>query len=108
MRETGAAALRNFELKSPTGGFVPLTEVVRLRDKQGFAAIQRRDGKSTLAVSGDIDNTVNTTDGVIEQLEGNGSLDRIATNTALPTNMAAAPRSSAMPLPISVSEPRWH
>lgn len=78
MRETGAAALRNFELKSPTGGFVPLTEVVRLRDKQGFAAIQRRDGKSTLAVSGDIDNTVNTTDGVIEQLERSGSLDRIA------------------------------
>lgn len=79
MRQSGSAALRNFELKSPAGGFVPLTEVVRLRGKQGFAAIQRRDGKSTLAVSGDIDNTVNTTDGVIAQLEDSGSLAMITT-----------------------------
>lgn len=79
MREEGAAALRNFELKSPAGEFVPLTEVVRLSGKQGFAAIQRRDGKSTLAVSGDIDNTVNTTDGVIDELQDGGKLAEIAT-----------------------------
>ncbi len=78
MRDEGSASLRNFELRSPRGDFVPLTEVVRLSESQGFAAIQRRDGKSTLAVSGDIDNTANTTDGVIEELRDGGELDRIA------------------------------
>lgn len=78
MRGEGSAALRNFELRSPRGDFVPLTEVVHLSESQGFAAIQRRDGKSTLAVSGDIDNSINTTDGVIEELRDSGVLDRIA------------------------------
>ena len=78
MRGEGSAALRNFDLRSPRGDFVPLTEVVVLTESQGFAAIQRRDGKSTLSVSGDIDNTVNTTDGVIDELRNGGELDRIA------------------------------
>ncbi len=78
MRSEGTSALRNFELRSTRGDFVPLAEVVHLSEAQGFAAIQRRDGKSTLAVSGDIDNTANTTDGVIEELRDGGGLDRIA------------------------------
>ncbi len=78
-RAQGSAALRNFELRSPRGDFVPLTEAVTLTEAQGFAAIQRRDGKSTLSVSGDIDNTINTTDGVIEELRIGGQLDRIVT-----------------------------
>lgn len=79
-RNKGSAALRNLELRSPQGDFVPLTEVVVLSESQGFAAIQRRDGKSTLAVSGDIDNAINTTDGVIAELRESGGLDRIAAN----------------------------
>ena len=78
MRAQGSAALRSFELRSPLGDFVPLMEAVVLTESQGFAAIQRRDGKSTMSVSGDIDNTANTTDGVIEELRSGGQLDRIA------------------------------
>ena len=78
MRGGGTSALRNFELRSPRGDFVPLTEAVILSESQGFAAIQRRDGKSTLAVSGDIENAINTTDGVIEELRSGGELDRVA------------------------------
>ncbi|TCD16505.1 efflux RND transporter permease subunit [Oricola cellulosilytica] len=78
MREEGTAALRSMQLKSPGGEYVPLTEIVNLRETQGFAAIQRREGKTTISVTGDIDNDVNTTDGVVEQLEARGALEAIA------------------------------
>jgi multidrug efflux pump subunit AcrB len=42
----GSQALREFELRSPTGNFVPLSEVVDMTERQGFSAIQRRDGKA--------------------------------------------------------------
>ncbi len=78
MKRKGSAALRSFELRSPSGEFVPLTEVVQLTQSQGFAVIQRDDGKSTISVSGDIDTETNTTDRVIEELSQNGKLDEIA------------------------------
>lgn len=74
----GSQALREFELRSPSGNFVPLTEVVEMTERQGFSAIQRRDGKSTISVTGDIDTAVNTTGGVVEQLTAGGGLDLIA------------------------------
>ncbi|MBC7283806.1 efflux RND transporter permease subunit [Hoeflea sp.] len=74
----GAQALREFELRSPGGTFVPLSEVVAMTERQGFSAIQRRDGKSTISVTGDIDTAVNTTGGVVEQLTAGGGLDLIA------------------------------
>lgn len=74
----GSQALREFELRSPAGNFVPLTEVVEMTERQGFSAIQRRDGKSTISVTGDIDTAVNTTGGVVEQLTAGGGLDLIA------------------------------
>lgn len=77
-RDTESAAIRNLELRSPAGEFVPLGEVVTLRETQGFAAIQRIDGKTTLSVSGDIDPAINTTDDVIAELTGSGALDLIA------------------------------
>ena len=75
----GTAALRNFQLRSPSGDFVPLTEVVRLSERQGFASIQRRDGKSTISVTADLDTAVTTTDKVNAALRDGGALDVIAT-----------------------------
>ncbi len=69
MRNKGTAALRNFELKSPAGDFVPLSEVVSITEKQGFAAIERIDGKATVSVTADIDTKVSTTEKAIEELE---------------------------------------
>ncbi len=77
-RSAGTSALRNFELRSPSGEFVPLTEVARLTERQGFAYISRKDGKTEISVTGDIDNEVNTTDGVIEELEQSGAIAGIA------------------------------
>jgi multidrug efflux pump subunit AcrB len=78
MREEGTAALRSMQLKAPSGEYVPLTEVVELRETQGFAVIQRREGKTTISVTGDIDTEVNNTDGAVEQLEASGALESIA------------------------------
>jgi len=74
----GSQALRDFELRSPGGTFVPLAEVVEMTDRQGFSAIQRRDGRSTISVTGDIDTAVTTTGAVVEQLTASGSLDLVA------------------------------
>ena len=78
MRVGGTGALRNFELRSPSGEFVPLTEVARLTERQGFAYVSRKDGKTKISVTGDIDSAVNTTDGVIEELEASGIIAEIA------------------------------
>ncbi len=74
----GTAALRNLALKSPAGNRVPLTEVVDLAEAQGFSAIQRQDGKTTISVTGEVDIAVNTTDGVVELLTASGALDTVA------------------------------
>lgn len=78
LRESGLAALRNLTLKGPSGQFVPLTEIVDLSERQGFASIKRRDGKTTISVSGDIDDNVSTTDKVTETLTAAGELASIA------------------------------
>lgn len=58
--EDGFAALDNLSLKSPAGMFVPLTEIVTLTERQGFAAIQRINGATTVSVSGDLDSNMTT------------------------------------------------
>ena len=78
MRDKGTGALRNFELRSPGGEFVPLTEVANLREQQGFAYISRRNGKTKISVTGDIDNEITTTDNVVEALEQTGAVREIA------------------------------
>ena len=64
-------SLRSIWLKSPSGTYVPLTEVVSLRDRQGFSLIQRFDGKTTIAVTGDVDSDVVTVPELIPDLDAN-------------------------------------
>ncbi len=71
-RDSGAAALRNFELKAPSGVFIPLTQVVSLTERQGFSAIRRLDGKTIVSVTADLDTDVLTTEQAIEQLNAAG------------------------------------
>ncbi|MEM0900215.1 MAG: efflux RND transporter permease subunit [Pseudomonadota bacterium] len=78
MQSTGTAALRSMELRSSAGNYVPLTEIVNIRETQGFAAIQRKDGKTTISISGDINPDVNTTDGVTEYLTTSGELETVS------------------------------
>ena len=72
MRASGTAALRNFELKAPSGEFAPLSEVVTITEQQGFAAIERIDGKATVSVTADLDTDVTTTEQAIELLDAAG------------------------------------
>ncbi|MCB1440138.1 MAG: efflux RND transporter permease subunit [Nitratireductor sp.] len=71
-RQQGTAALRSFELRSSTGEFVPLTEVVTLTERQGFSSIRRQDGKTIVSVTADLDTDILTTEQAISQLEDAG------------------------------------
>ncbi len=65
----GSEALTRLYLRAPGGQRVPLPEVVTIREKQGFALIQRRDGVRTVAVTGDIDGKVTNTPQVVARLQ---------------------------------------
>ena len=73
LTRTGSAALRDFELRSPTtasggGRFVALSEVVAIEERQGFAAIERIDGRATVSITADLDAEETTTEQAIEAL----------------------------------------
>ncbi len=56
----GLAALGNLSLRAPSGEFVPLSEIVDLTEKQGYAIIQRIDGETAVSVTADVDQDVTT------------------------------------------------
>ena len=75
--EGGSAALRNFELRAPPSGqnggeFAPLAQVVDITEQQGFAAIERVDGRATVSITADLDTAVTTTEQAIAALERAG------------------------------------
>ncbi|MEM7619584.1 MAG: efflux RND transporter permease subunit [Pseudomonadota bacterium] len=65
----GVYALQSLYLRSPNGKRVALSEVVTLRNKKGFAVIQRRDGVRTVSVTADIDNTQANVGDIVTKLE---------------------------------------
>lgn len=67
--QDGTAALRQLSLKTSAGDFVPLTEVVRLTDDQGFSIILRRDGRTVVTVVADVDSTVTSSNRIIAELD---------------------------------------
>ena len=48
---------------------MPLTEVVSISDRQGFSSIQRFDGKTTIAVTADVDSQVVTATELVAELD---------------------------------------
>ncbi|MXN65971.1 MMPL family transporter [Stappia sp. GBMRC 2046] len=74
---SGASMLRDLSLKAPSGEFVPLSEVVRLSDRQGFSVIQRRDGKTTVSVTADVDREVTSNIEIVRDLSS-GKIQAIA------------------------------
>ncbi|MFN4009484.1 MAG: efflux RND transporter permease subunit [Pannonibacter sp.] len=65
----GSNALRDLLLRAPSGEFVPLTEVVALKDVQGFSVIQRRDGRTIVSVVADIDTKVTSNTEIVAELQ---------------------------------------
>lgn len=64
----GLYALQNLYLRSPQGTRVPLSEIVTLRQKQGFAAIIRRDGVRTVSVTADVDTSQSNVGDIVTKL----------------------------------------
>ncbi|MEJ8472653.1 efflux RND transporter permease subunit [Roseibium algae] len=52
--ETDAAFVYDTRLKSPTGAYVSLSEIVDVESSFGFASVRRENGLQTLSVTGDI------------------------------------------------------
>ena len=61
--------IRSLWLKSPSGVFVPLSELVTFTERQSFSLIQRYDGKTTISVEGDLDADILTVSELVKQLD---------------------------------------
>ena len=64
--------LRRGYVRNPAGIEVPLAEVVSFDEKTGFASIRREDGHRMIAVTAEIDESVTTTDEIIDALQAEG------------------------------------
>ena len=62
-------ALTDIQIRLPDGGFVPLDDLVTLRDRRGFDSIQRINGSPVVNVVANIDFDVTDAETVIRQLE---------------------------------------
>ena len=62
-------SLDDLYLRSPAGAEVPLSEVVTTETQRGFATIRREDGFREVAVAGEVDETVTTSQAVLDALE---------------------------------------
>ncbi len=72
MRQQAEAGRRDLEqlyLTTPAGDRVPLKEVVNITERRSFSVIQRNDGVRQVAVQGDIDPDVTSTQEVVARLE---------------------------------------
>ncbi|MCG8404208.1 MAG: efflux RND transporter permease subunit, partial [Phycisphaerales bacterium] len=73
----GAGSLRSLNLRAENGEFVPLTEVVKLTDRQGFSIIQRDDGKASVSVTADVNYDITSNAAIVEKLE-DGTMQALA------------------------------
>lgn len=69
--------LYSLYLRAPNGRFVPLSAIVSIREKQGFARIKSEDGAREVAVTADLNTRVMTTQQAVAEMKKAG-LDDIA------------------------------
>jgi len=74
-RAADMAALDSFYLRAPGGAEVALSEVVTRETKRGFSQIRRENGVREVAVTGEIDETVASSNKVLAALEKDGIRD---------------------------------
>ncbi|WP_101065772.1 efflux RND transporter permease subunit [Roseovarius salinarum] len=60
--------LRDFTLRLPDGGQVPLTTVARLEEARGWGRITHVDGTRTLTVQADVDTRAGNADAIVSQV----------------------------------------
>ncbi len=81
-RKRGLEGLLALNLRSPTGGNVRLSEVVRVAEQQAFSVVQRYDGKLAVSVRANVDSAVTTADQVLAALRA-GPLPAIEAKYAI-------------------------
>ena len=64
-------SIRDLYLRSPDGDEVPLTEVAELKARVGFSQIQREGGLRQVAVTGNVDPSITTTNAVVDAVGRN-------------------------------------
>ena len=67
-RGRGLEGLATLNLRTPAGGDVNLSEVVRVVEKQAFSVVQRFDGKLAVSVQANVDSATTTADEVLQSL----------------------------------------
>ena len=68
-QEGSMSSLRNFRLKSPTGQYVQLSEIVSFDEKDGASLIRKRDGKISISITGEVNPDVMTGDEVRAEIK---------------------------------------
>lgn len=53
--DSGSSAIRDYWIRAPQGGFIPISEVVTFEERQGFNRIRREEGKTVVSVTADVD-----------------------------------------------------
>jgi len=66
--ETENQTIRDIYLTAPDGGSVVLSEVVNLKKRLGFTKIRKKDGVRQVAITGDVDPTITTTNNVLQSV----------------------------------------
>lgn len=74
----GSSILRDLFIRNANGQRIPLGEIVNFDETQGFGVIERENGKTTLAVTADLNSDVMTTDDANAFLEASGQLQEIS------------------------------
>ena len=87
-------SLRNLYLRGPRGADVALSEVVTFTEKSGFARIRREDGVRQIAIVGEIDEAVTSSQAVLGSLV-EGGLDEIAERYGLSYRFAGRAEEQA-------------
>lgn len=64
--------LENLFLRTSSGGEVPLTEVVTVREQSGFSRLRREDGERFVSIVAEVDATETNSNTVIQQLRAQG------------------------------------
>lgn len=78
----GGGTLRELYLRAPNGVEVPLSEVVKTRENQGFARVRRENGVREVAVTAEIDENVTSSQATLSALQAAGLTDIAARHGA--------------------------
>ncbi len=63
------ATLENFNLQLANGESIPFSSAVEVETRRGFEALRHFQGRLAAQVSGDVDNTINNNNNIIEELK---------------------------------------